>query len=252
MGIQPSMSCLQRSLPAGALSPRLLLADRDRDSCDRLSDFLRGEGFIAGVTHDGNEALARLASEHFDLLVLDLMMPGKDGLSVLRELRRSQTTPVLMRTNRSEDVDCIVALELGADDYLAKSCNPRVLSARIRALLRRTEHPRGASLAQTLTVGDVVMQIDRRSVDRGGESLQLTRNEFRVLEVLLRDAGHVVPRTELTQRALGRELGRFDRSLDMHMNKLRAKLGPQPDGAERITTVRATGYQYVVRAEATP
>jgi two-component system response regulator CpxR len=176
------------------------------------------------------------------------MMPLRNGLDVLRLLRARKLTPVLMLTARGDDVDSIVGLELGADDYLAKPCNPRVLLARIRAILRRSE-PAMASNSdapEILRAGDVTLQPGERSVQRGSERVAMTSTEFSVLEALVRDAGRVVPKTDLSERALGRPLGRFDRSLDMHVSNLRRKLGDYPGGQERIKTVRGTGYQYVV------
>ena len=229
----------------GAARPRLLLADDDEELSAMLSNYLDGEGFDSTVAHNGDSALSRMATEKFDLLVLDVMMPGKDGFTVLRELRRNHATPVLMLTARNEDFDGIVGLELGADDYLAKPCNPKILATRIRAILRRANHYGAANDMQTVTEGDVVLYSGSRYATRSGEPIPLTSKEFSVLEVLLRNAGRVVPRWELSQKVLGRKLGRFDRSLDMHLSHLRRKLGPLADSSERIVTVRGTGYQYV-------
>ena len=226
--------------------PRILLADDDEELCALLSAYLSAEGFETATAHTGDAALARLGAEKFDLLVLDVMMPGKDGFAVLRELRRQESLPVLMLTARGEDVDSIIGLELGADDYLAKPCNPKVLAARLRALLRRAENLSQRAEVVTLTVDDLVLQTGSRLVTRGGEPVRLTGAEFSILEILVRAAGRVVPRGELSEKALGRALGRFDRSLDMHLSKLRQKLGPLANGAERIKTVRSAGYQYVV------
>ena len=225
---------------------RLLLADDDEELCTMLSAYLSAEGYQTAVAHDGEAALAIATAEDFDLIVLDVMMPGKDGLQVLRELHRRKPTPVLMLTARGEDADSVVGLEMGADDYLAKPCNPRVLSARIRAVLRRAESRSEQSLAHTLTLGDLVLQTGSRTVSCGEENVQVTGAEFSILEVLVREAGRIVSRTELSERALGRPLGRFDRSLDMHLSKLRHKLGLLPGGDERIKTVRGAGYQYVL------
>ncbi|HEX9627007.1 MAG TPA: response regulator transcription factor [Acidiferrobacterales bacterium] len=226
----------------------ILLADDDAELSEMLVDYLDGEGFTVDVAHDGEAALRMAAAGDYDLLVLDVMMPKRNGFEVLRELRARSLLPVLMLTARGEDVDSIIGLELGADDYLAKPCNPRVLAARIRAILRRVEAPAEAgapgAAPQPLAVDDLVVHGGSRSATRGGAPLALTSTEFSVLEALLREAGKVVPKQALSEHALGRKLGRFDRSLDMHVSSLRRKLGPAPDGRERIKTVRGVGYLY--------
>jgi two-component system response regulator CpxR len=229
--------------------PRILLADDDTELCAMLSEYLGAEGFEVSSAYDGDEALARARSGEFDLIVLDVMMPRRNGFDVLRELRTHALTPVLMLTARGEDVDSIVGLELGADDYLAKPCNPRVLVARVRAILRRSEPQQdtGSTAAEVLQVGDVVLHGGARTVHCTGRPAALTSTEFGILEALLREAGHVVSKADISERVLGRRLGRFDRSLDMHVSNLRHKLGPFADGEERIKTVRGIGYQYVVR-----
>jgi len=226
--------------------PKILLVDDDEELCSMLGAYLGAEGYLIDLAHDGESALGKATAENFDVIVLDIMMPGMDGLQVLRTLRDRKATPVLMLTARGEDVESVIGLEMGADDYLAKPCNPRVLSARIRAVLRRAESRRERNVAHTLTFDNLVLQTGSRTVSRDGELVQLTGTEFSILETLARDAGHIVPRAELSERALGRTLGRFDRSLDMHLSKLRQKLGPRPNGEERIKTVRGAGYLFVV------
>ena len=224
-------------------APRLLLADDDTELCEMLIEYLAAEGFALEVVHDGVAALERARAGGLDLLVLDVMMPGLGGLDVLRELRRDSMLPVLMLTARGDDVDSVVGLELGADDYVPKPCNPRVLVARIRAVLRRTGQD-GAMETDRLQVGDLEMQCAARRLNRNGRPVKLTGTEFSVLEVLLRSAGEVVGKEALSQQALGRPLARYDRSLDMHISNLRRKLGPAVDGADRIETVRGVGYLY--------
>ena len=221
----------------------ILLADDDVELCVMLRQYLAAEGFTVEAVHDGDAALARAGSGRFDLLVLDVMMPHKNGFDVLRELRTRALTPVLMLTARDEDVDSIIGLELGADDYLAKPCNPRVLVARIRAVLRRAESVSPAT--ETLRFDDLEMHTGARSVRCQDRAIGMTSTEYTVLEVLLRHAGQVVAKTELSDLALGRKLTRYDRSLDMHVSSLRRKLGARPDGEERIKTVRGVGYQFV-------
>ena len=227
---------------------RILLADDDVELCDMLKQYLEIEGFQVGMVHDGKAALSQAQTGDYDLIVLDVMMPQLNGFDVLRELRRESLMPVLMLTARGEDVDSIIGLELGADDYLPKPCNPRVLVARIRAVLRRaqsqTQHDEETVPPETLKLGDLEIQTGSRTVTRDGEPVAMTSTEYSVLEVLFREAGHVISKAELSERALGRALTRYDRSIDMHLSSLRKKLGPLASGEERIKTVRGIGYQY--------
>jgi len=225
---------------------RILLADDDTELTEMLGQYLGAEGFEVEAAHDGSAALALARSGAFDLVVLDVMMPRMNGLDVLRELRAHSLMPVLMLTARDEDVDSIVGLELGADDYLSKPCNPRVLVARIRAILRRAAPAHGAEpdAESVLALDDVEMHTGTRRVTRAGQPVALTSTEYGVLEALLREAGHVVSKADLSERALGRKLTRYDRSLDMHVSSLRKKLGALSSGEERIKTVRGIGYQY--------
>jgi DNA-binding response OmpR family regulator len=228
--------------------PHLLLADDDLELSMMLKEYLEGDGFNVETVSDGAMALKKALEENFDLIILDVMMPGLNGLDVLREIRAQKVTPVLMLTARGEDVDSIVGLELGADDYLPKPCNPRVLEARIRAVLRRSEsHPEAdeEGFVQPLNVGDVSLHSGTRTVLLGGVPIALTSTEFSILEILLREVGRVVSKADLLERALSKPLGRFDRSLDMHVSNLRRKLGPLADGGERIKTIRGVGYQYL-------
>ncbi|MBK8162738.1 MAG: response regulator transcription factor [Gammaproteobacteria bacterium] len=223
---------------------RLLLADDDEELCDMLAEYLRGEGFEVDVAHDGEAALLAAARGDHDLVVLDVMMPRLNGFDVLRELRRKSLIPVLMLTARGSDMDSVVGLELGADDYLPKPCNPRVLVARIRAVLRRADQGEPDRPDGDIAVGDVVLQRGARRVLQDGGPVELTSTEYSVLAVLLEEVGRVVSKESLCERALGRKLTRYDRSLDMHISNLRRKLGPLPGGEERIQTVRGVGYLY--------
>ncbi len=223
----------------------LLLADDDPELSEMLKEYLEGNGFQVETVHDGLLALKRALEADFDLIILDIMMPGRNGLDVLRELRAEKATPVLMLTARGEDVDSIVGLELGADDYLPKPCNPRVLEARIRALLRRSELRLDA--VPQMRVGDLSLHSGTREARLGDQPVPLTSTEFSILEILLREAGKVVSKSELSEFALAKPLSSFDRSLDMHVSNLRRKLGFLADGGERIKTVRGIGYQYTLR-----
>ena len=224
---------------------RILLADDDVELGEMLTQYLGAEGFAVDTAHDGETALAKARSGNYDLVVLDVMMPRMSGFDVLRELRTKSLTPVLMLTARGEDVDSIVGLELGADDYLAKPCNPRVLVARVRAILRRAESAGAPDDAPpVLKLGDIEVHPGTRRVLLRGETVALTSTEYSVLETLLHEAGRVVSKADLSEHALGRKLTRYDRSLDMHVASLRKKLGPLDGGEERIKTVRGVGYQY--------
>ena len=227
---------------------RILLADDDIELCEMLKQYLSVEGFHVGMAHDGKSALNQARTGDYDLVVLDVMMPQLNGFDVLRQLRTDSLMPVLMLTARGEDVDSIVGLELGADDYLPKPCNPRVLVARIRAILRRLpspkQHAEESEPPETLELDGLEIQTGSRTVTLHGQPVSMTSTEYSVLEVLLREAGHVVSKAELSERAMGRELVRYDRSIDMHLSSLRKKLGPLADGEERIKTVRGVGYQY--------
>lgn len=226
--------------------PDLLLADDDRELSVMLSEYLVGDGFRVKTETDGECALKMALAKDFDLLVLDVMMPGMNGFDVLHALRAKKQTPVLMLTARGDDVDSIVGLEMGADDYLAKPCNPRILAARIRAILRRgTGSVGGVGYPQVLQQADLALHTGQRTVHVGDTLIAMTSTEFSILDVLMREAGSVVSKDDLSTRALGRALSRFDRSLDMHVCNLRHKIGPLADGRERILTVRGVGYQFI-------
>src|SRR5262245_26738482 len=228
-------------------STRVLLVDDDVELAELVGEYLTREGFTLDAETDGSHALDRALSGDYHLTVLDVMLPGVSGFDLLRGIRATSQVPVLMLTARGDDVDRIVGLELGADDYLSKPFNPRELVARIRAILRRTQtEPRlpGERATETLGVDDVAMDLGRRTVRRGGETVELTAVEFTLLEILVRAAGAVVRRDELARGALGRALLPFDRSIDVHVSRLRKKLGPRPGGGERIATMRAVGYMY--------
>lgn len=226
---------------------RVLIVDDDVDLCELLSERLKTEGFAMEAAHDGNRGLERALSREHALVILDLMLPGLGGLDVLRRLRARSDVPVLILTARGEDVERIVGLEIGADDYLPKPFNPRELIARVRAILRRTTHAevKGGPLA----VGDIRLDPAVREAWQNGVRLDLTNVEFTLLETLLRNVGQVLTREHLTEAVLARKLGPFDRVIDVHVSNLRKKLGSVPEG-ERVKTVRGSGYLFVARREA--
>jgi two-component system response regulator CpxR len=227
---------------------KILLADDDVELCQLLRDFLVREGFTIDVSNDGDDALQRAQTGKYDALILDVMLPQRSGLELLRELRRDNCLPVLMLTALGEDVDRIVGLELGADDYVPKPCNPREIAARLRAILRRTRGDGETRLAD-ISVGPVALRAASRTVTLRGEPVALTGTEFNILAILMREAGHVVSKETLSQDVLGRPLGPFDRSIDVHISKLRRKLGNAADGKSLIGTVHRGGYLFRVVEE---
>ncbi|MBD8899854.1 response regulator transcription factor [Rhodanobacter sp. DHG33] len=225
---------------------RILIADDDRELCRLLSEYLQREGFAVDLAHDGEEALARLhnAAQRPDLLILDVMMPGRDGLETLRELRMKYRLPVIMLSARGEPVDRVVGLELGADDYLSKPCLPRELLARVRAQLRR--HAPGAAAAGELQLGVLKLFPGERRALVEERELSLTGAEFQLLLALAQRAGELVDKVALTRLALGRELERYDRSIDVHVSRVRHKLAEASAQAPRIDSVRGAGYVLLV------
>jgi DNA-binding response OmpR family regulator len=229
------------------MSASVLIIDDDQELCALLSDFLSLEGFTTHAIHDGVQAVAHCRDQRYDVILLDIMLPGLQGLDVLRQLRVFSTTPILMLTARGEDTDRILGLELGADDYLPKPCNPRELAARLRAILRRTKSPLDDTAAQVLEAGQTMVNPANRSATFGGTDLQLTSAEFNVLQVLISSAGTVVSKDVLSQNALGRSLSAYDRSIDVHISKIRKKLAAL-GGDNLIVSVRGSGYQFRIGA----
>jgi DNA-binding response OmpR family regulator len=222
------------------MNQAILIIDDDRELCELLEDFLRLEGFDTATVHDGADAVEACKAGEYDAIVLDVMLPRLQGFDVLRKLREFSDTPVIMLTARGEDTDRIVGLEMGADDYLPKPCNPRELAARLRAILRRTERSREEE-STLLEVGELLASTTERRVHYLGRELKLTTAEFNVLLVLMRHAGEVVNKELICQQALGRALTAYDRSVDVHVSNLRKKLGE----SELIKNVRGVGYQLV-------
>ena len=233
---------------ARLLMQRVLVIDDDVGLCELVAEYLGPEGYEVEAVHDGEAGVERALSGEHELAVLDVMLPGINGFEVLRRLRARSRLPVVMLTARGLDVDRIVGLELGADDYLPKPFNPRELVARINAVLRRARPDATDEKAEreTLAVGDVEMDNRTRTVRREGKVVELTAVEYDLLKRLLAAPGRVVTREELVRDVLHRNLSPFDRSIDMHVSNLRKKLGHQlrPTGSERIKTVRGVGYIY--------
>lgn len=218
----------------------ILLVDDDAELCSLLVEFLEREGFTVECAHEGLHGLEMAVKPGIDLVILDVMLPGIDGFEILRRLRPRSSVPVLMLTARGEDVDRIVGLDLGADDYLPKPFNPRELVARMRAILRRYE-PRPKPMPGRLEVGSIILEPGTREVTVHGIAIEITTFEFDILEVLLRSAGRVISRDELMETFYNRKATAFDRSIDMHISHLRRKLGEE---GNRIKTIRGVGYQF--------
>ena len=220
----------------------LLLIDDDQELCELLTSWLSQEGFHVRACHDGLSARKALSESSPDAVVMDVMLPDGSGLELLKQLRNDHPDlPVLMLSARGEPLDRILGLELGADDYLAKPCDPRELTARLRAVLRRS-HPAPAS--SQMELGDLCFSPMRGVVTINHHDITLTVSESRILEALLRQPGEPLDKQELAQIALGRKLTLYDRSLDMHISNLRKKIGPHPDGSPRIVALRSRGYFY--------
>ncbi len=226
--------------------PKVLLVDDDVELSDLLREYLQREGFDTDAVHDGDSGVARALDGGYDIVVLDVMMPGLDGVEALRRIRLASRVPVLMLTARGDDVDRIVGLELGADDYVTKPFTPRELAARLRAILRRARPAEAGAADEPLAAGPLSLWPGKRLAHWHGETLSLTSTEFSLLEVLARQAGRVVGKAELSEQALGRPLARFDRSIDVHVSSLRQKLGQRGDGRSWIETVRGRGYQFLL------
>jgi DNA-binding response OmpR family regulator len=222
------------------MNPNILIIDDDQELCALLEDFLQLEGFSTSSIHDGADAIELCKGTEYDAIVLDVMLPRVQGFDVLRRLRDFTSTPVIMLTARGDETDRIVGLEMGADDYLPKPCNPRELAARLRAILRRIDNT-SAPPPELLDIDGLVASTTERKVTLGGMELKLTTAEFNVLLVLMGHAGEVVNKEMLSQQALGRALTAYDRSIDVHVSNLRKKLVGAD--AELIKNIRGVGYQ---------
>jgi DNA-binding response OmpR family regulator len=230
---------------------QVLVIDDDIGLCELVAEYLEPEGYKVEAAHDGERGVERALSGEHALAVLDVMLPGINGFEVLRRIRAGSRLPIVMLTARGDDVDRIVGLEIGADDYLPKPFNPRELVARINAVLRRArpDDEDEKRVSGTIIMGDIEMETGTRRVLRAGEKVELTVVEYDLLEKLLRAPGRIVTREELVKDVLHRNLSPFDRSIDMHVSNLRKKLGHQVAGTERIKTVRGVGYIYAKSLE---
>ena len=225
--------------------PAILLIDDDVELVGLLRDYLRREGFDVGTAHDGVDGAREALSGRYDIAVVDVMMPRMNGVETLTAIRARSALPVLMLTAKGDDTDRIIGLEIGADDYVAKPCSPRELTARIRAILRRTQAAPVSTEAAPIQAGALVIWPERRLAEWQGKAVDLTSTEFNLLEALARHAGHPVSKKQLSEQALGRPLQAFDRSIDVHLSSIRQKLGQLADGRSCIQTVYRVGYQLI-------
>lgn len=221
---------------------RILIVDDDIDLGSMLTEYLEAEGFETRVVHDGVKGTDEALSGDYDAVILDIMLPGRDGVEVLQRIRKISRVPVIMLTAKGDQVDRVVGLELGADDYMPKPCYPRELVARLRAVLRRTGENASAEVEE-LRLNRLRVQVPQRKVDWDGYPVDLTVTEFGFLEMLLRAGDRVVTKDELSERALGRAREPYDRSVDVHMSHLRQKLAQAAGDAITIDTVRGVGYR---------
>ncbi len=226
---------------------KLLLVDDDKELCELMGQYLESEGFEVAFAHSVEQALPLLQQAGgYDLLIFDIMMPGQSGLDLLQQVRPRIKTPVIMLTGRGEDIDRIIGLEMGADDYLGKPCNPRELVARIRAVLRRSG-PQTVDEESTdkLSIHGIELDSGKRMVQVSGSELELTSAEFNVLAELMRSAGSIVSKDDLTEKVLHRKLTAYDRAIDVHVSRVRQKLAAVIPDSELIKTVRGAGYMLV-------
>jgi DNA-binding response OmpR family regulator len=219
----------------------ILVIDDDERLRELVAEYLGGRGFAVVTAEDGEHGLAALrGGSPIDLVVLDVMMPGLDGFGVMREIRKASRVPVIMLTARGDELDRIVGLELGADDYMPKPFNPRELLARVQAVLRRSEPEPEAP--DKVSAGPIEVDVDRRSVTLFGRPIELTTTEFEILRTLVANAGRVIPRERLMELARGEDFASFERSVDVHVSHIRKKLGDDPKSPTLLKTVRGIGY----------
>lgn len=224
------------------MSSNILIVDDDTELTELLVQYLEPEGFTIHCAHDGQSGVKKALNQSYDAIILDVMLPKMNGFEVLKAIREHLDTPVLMLTARGDDIDRIVGLEIGADDYLAKPCNPRELVARLRAILRRTQ--KAPIHRPILQHEKIVVDCAKRVVTINGEPLELTNAEFNILEMLMKSPGQAFSKEELTEYALGRKFTAYDRSIDVHISNLRNKLGANASGEDLVKTIRGFGYLF--------
>ncbi|WP_394262065.1 response regulator [Moraxella boevrei] len=227
------------------LTPKVLIVEDDERLATLTQDYLRKNGLDVAIETDGTRAIRRIINEQPDIVVLDVMLPGSDGLTVCREVRPHYHNPILMLTARTDDMDQVLGLEMGADDYVAKPAQPRVLLARIRALLRRSDVVPTDEVDQRLEFGDLVIDNGGRSVTLNDELVDFTSAEYDLLWLLASNAGRILSREDIFERLRGIEYDGQDRSIDVRISRIRPKIGDDPENPKRIKTVRSKGYLFV-------
>jgi len=222
------------------------MIDDDTGLCELLSEYLTVQGFEIQSVHDGEQGLKLAQANDYALILLDVMLPTLDGFEVLKQLRQTKLTPVIMLTAKGEDFDRIFGLELGADDYIPKPFNHREVLARVKAITRRIEHINSLNIATTskLLVNGITVNLAAREASIDGSTLTLTGTEYEILTLLCKNAGEVVSKEQISEEVLGRRLASFDRSIDMHVSNIRKKIAEHIPG-ERIKTMRGTGYVFI-------
>jgi len=224
-------------------NPRILIIDDDADLGNLLTEYLEAEGFDTDVVHNGVRGTDEALSGAYDAVILDIMLPDRGGVEVLRMIRGASRIPVIMLTAKGDQVDRVLGLEMGADDYIPKPCYPRELVARLRAVLRRTDESAAGRGGDELQLGPLRLKVPQRKVDWDGRPVELTLSEFNCLEVLLRESDRVVTKDELSEKVLGRAREPYDRSIDVHVSHLRQKLARVGGDGITIETVRGIGYR---------
>lgn len=225
--------------------PKILIVEDDERLALLTQDYLQRNGLDVSIESDGLKAIRRIISEQPDLVVLDVMLPGADGLNVCREVRSQYHNPILMLTARTEDMDQVLGLEMGADDYVAKPAQPRVLLARIRALLRRSDKVTEEDVVQRIEFDNLVIDNGSRSVTLDGNLVDFTSAEYDLLWLLASNAGRILSREDIFERLRGIEYDGQDRSIDVRISRIRPKIGDDPENPKRIKTVRSKGYLFV-------
>lgn len=226
----------------------VLMVDDDDVLTESVNTYFLSEGgFTFTSKNDGESGVEAALDQDYDVIILDVMMPKMTGFETLKAIRKHKDTPVIMLTARGDDFDRILGLEIGADDYVPKPCNLRELVARVRAIMRRvsTKNNTNETDENVISVGDLKLGLGSLTVEKNGVPILMTSTEFMVLEKLMNLAGEIVAKDDLSRHALGRRVSAFDRSIDAHIVNLRKKLGPMPDGQQRIKTVRGRGYLYI-------
>jgi two-component system OmpR family response regulator/two-component system response regulator CpxR len=243
--LMPSSAATSASALPDEPASAILLVDDDVELVGMLRHYLEREGYVVGTAHDGAAGVEAALSGRYDIAVIDVMMPRLNGIDALKAIRAQSALPVVMLTAKGDDTDRIIGLEIGADDYVPKPCTPRELTARIRAILRRTRGASSAAETAALQAGALVMWPQRRLAEWQGQTVDLTSTEFNLLEIMARNVGHPVSKKLLSEQALGRPLAPFDRSIDVHLSSIRQKLGQLADGRSCIQTVYRLGYQLI-------